>query len=74
MFIIACKLVVHRTLAIVQQKMYSYLTRFKNVAFHVKIFLRTTAKGPPPRCLPQSPNHPIYIHPCWFAVCSIVHL
>ena len=41
--------------------MYSYLTRFKNVTFHAKIFLRTTTrgpKGPPPRCLPQGPHHP----------------
>ena len=34
------------------------MTRFKNVAFHVKIFLRTNTKGPPPRCLPQGPHHP----------------
>ena len=51
-------------------KMYSYLTRFKNVAFHAKFFLRTTMKGPPPCCLPQGPHHPkstpvylyIYMH------------
>ena len=34
------------------------MTRFENVAFHAKIFLRTTTKGPPPRCLPQGPHHP----------------
>ena len=49
---------VYRNIAVVQQKIYSYLTRFKNVAFHAKKFLRTTAKGPPPRCLPQGPHHP----------------
>ena len=45
-------------IAVVQQKMYSYLTRFKNVAFHAKIFLLTTTKGPPPHCVPQGPHHP----------------
>ena len=49
---------VYRNIAVVQQKMYSYLTRFKNVAFHAKIFLRTTMKGPPPHCVPQDPHHP----------------
>ena len=49
---------VYGKLAVVQQKIYSYLTRFKNVAFHAKFFLRTTMKGPPPRCLPQGPHHP----------------
>ena len=29
---------VYRNLAVVEQKNYSYLTRFKNVAFHDKIF------------------------------------
>ena len=48
----------YRNLAVVQQKIYSYLTRFKNVAFHAKFFLRTTTKGPPPGCLPQGPHHP----------------
>ena len=38
--------------------MYSYLTSLKNVAFHAKFFLRTTTKGPPPRCVPQGPHHP----------------
>ena len=45
-------------LAVIQQKTYSYLTHFKNVAFHGKKFLPTTTKGPPPRCLPQGPHHP----------------
>ena len=49
---------VYRNIAVVQQKIYSYLTRFKNVAFQAKKFLRTTTKGPPPRCLPQGPHHP----------------
>ena len=49
---------VFRNLAVVKQKNYSYLTRFKNVAFHAKIFLHTMTKGPPPRCLPQGPHHP----------------
>ena len=49
---------VYRNIAVVQQKIYSYLTRFKNVAFQAKNFLRTTTKGPPPRCLPQGPHHP----------------
>ena len=48
----------YRNLAVVQQKIYSYLTRFKNVAFHANFFVRTTTKGPPPRCLPQGPHHP----------------
>ena len=26
--------------------------------FTLKIFLRNTAKGPPPRCMPQGPHHP----------------
>ena len=48
---------VYRNLAVVEQKNYSYLTRFKNVAFHAKIFFThydegapTTlfASGPPP--------------------------
>ena len=48
---------VYRNLAVVQQKIYSYLTRFKNVAFHAKHFFThydeaapTTffASGPPP--------------------------
>ena len=47
----------YRNLAVVQQKIYSYLTRFKNVAFTL-IFLRTTTKGPPPLCLPQGPHYP----------------
>ena len=29
---------VYRNIAVVQQKMYSYLMRFKNVAFHAKFF------------------------------------
>ena len=31
-----------------------------NLHFRKKmlIFLRTTTKGPPPRCLPQGPHHP----------------
>ena len=49
---------VYRNLAVVEQKFYSYLARFKNVAFHAKFFLRTTTKGPPPRCLPRGPHHP----------------
>ena len=56
----------YRNLAVVQQKIYSYLTRFKNVAFHAIFSLRTTTKGPPPRCLPQGPHHPkstpVYLH------------
>ena len=47
---------VYRNLAVVQQKIYSYLTRFKNVAFHANFFTHydkgapTTlfASGPPP--------------------------
>ena len=49
---------VYRNIAVVEQKIYSYLTRFKNVVFYAKFFLRTTTKGPPPRCLPQGPHHP----------------
>ena len=29
---------VYRNIAVVQQKIYSYLTGFKNVAFHAKFF------------------------------------
>ena len=51
---------VHRNLAIVQPKIYLYLTRFKfeKSLFTLKIFLRTTTKGHPPHCLPQGANHP----------------
>ena len=48
---------VYRNLAVVEQKNYSYLTRFKNVAFHAN-FLRTTTKGLLPGWLPQGPHHP----------------
>ena len=49
---------VYRNLAVVEQKNYSYLTRFKTSLFTLKFFLHTTTKGPPPRCLPQGPHHP----------------
>ena len=37
---------VYRNLVVVEQKMYSYLTRFKNVSFHVKIFYALRQRGP----------------------------
>ena len=36
----------YRKLAVVQQKKYSYLTRFKNVAFHAKFFYALRRRGP----------------------------
>ena len=36
----------YRNLAIVQQKMYSYLTYFKNIAFHAKIFYALRRRAP----------------------------
>ena len=53
---ILCKVV--KCIETLEQKNYSYFMLFKNVAFYVKIFLRTTTKGLPPRCLPQGPHHP----------------
>ena len=50
MLIIACKLV--KCI-----ETYSYLTVLKPSLFTLKICLRTTTKGPPPRCLPQGPHH-----------------
>ena len=47
----------YKNLAVVQQKIYSYLTRFKNVAFYTNIFFAHYDKGPPPSCLPQGPHH-----------------
>ena len=38
---------VYRNLAVVEQKNYSYLTRFKNVAFHAKIFFTHYDRGGP---------------------------
>ena len=48
----------YRNLAIVQQKIDSYLTRFKNVAFHAKIFYTHYDEGAPTTFLPQGPHHP----------------
>ena len=63
---------VYRDLADVEQKMYSYLALLKNVAFHAKNFLRTTTKGPPPRCLPQGPHHPRSTPGCILRACLVV--
>ena len=60
---------VYRNLAIIEQKSYSYLTHFKNIAF-----LRTTTKGPPPRCLPQGPHHPRSTPGCCVDVVLIIVL
>ena len=49
---------VYRNLAIVQQKIYLYYTRLKNVVFTL-IFCTHYDQG----CLPQGFYHPIF-HPC----------
>ena len=36
----------YKNLAVVQQKIYSYLTRFKNVAFHANFFYALRQRGP----------------------------
>ena len=36
----------YRNLAVVQQKIYSYLTRLKNVAFHANFFYALRQRGP----------------------------
>ena len=53
---------VYRNLAVVQQKIYSYLTRFKNVAFHAKHFFTHYDEGAP-TTLFASGSPPSKIHP-----------
>ena len=49
---------VHKNLAIVQQKKYLYLTRFKNVAFHAKFFYALRRRGPHHVICLRAPHHP----------------
>ena len=55
----------YRNLAVVQQKIYSYLTRFKNVAFHANFFYALQQTGPHHVVCLRAPtilNPPLVLH------------